>query len=656
MKKTMLNTNLFGFVVFLLLSVSLQAQVQFTAQTTTAETQDQQKLDKYFSKYQLISLPIDEMYRQLRANSQSVFLELSIKDKTFSMHLSENQIYSGNAKRIVHIENEAKEMDSSPPLCLEGYCNNNPNDRVRLTITKNYLAGMIWQNGEEFNIEPARFIAQNKKMSSSNLVFYQSKNINQDSDLDCGTIRQKVKEKVEIIDRSLTRDANYCIEMGIVADNEYCAIYENDTEAVINTIINEVEDYYQAFVSLDIEITTFHPWFGFGDPFHVHHSSLDAIIEVEEFFAIVYAESDRDAFHLFTGRTLENHGAASGYGHICLDRDLSGAFGLGINKNTGSVLDHASQARIHGHELGHLLNAYHDFEGSCSGQSPLHIMAPCTPYGTSSTFSSQSRNAIISFLTNYGDCTVCSTTGGGGCFAPLGTSPDRLAMQQNAALFAATEIHYRAIDAQMSYIKHQSEINDILTSDKKEHTNVRFAFNELKSALMPYVMAAFISDGQHVVSAQDLDLLHNFLTELHIVSQSEKLKIAIKEAQKYLPVLQGKTIKEAIIAFDRATEQELTVAQRSNEMEQNSSFHLSGTVQERSVLHFEVPSSGQMEITLHDLQGKPIRKILSQNIEAGEHKIDIPKAGLPAGLYLVHSTFKGAEQQLSDIQRMVVGK
>jgi hypothetical protein len=56
---------------------------------------------------------------------------------------------------------------------------------------------------------------------------------------------------------------------------------------------------------------------------------------------------------------------------------------------------------------------------------------------------------------------------------------------------------------------------------------------------------------------------------------------------------------------------------------------------EASILRFAVPSPSDVEITLHDVTGRAVRKIVDGPFEPGNHDVTLHANGLAGGIYFV---------------------
>jgi hypothetical protein len=218
--------------------------------------------------------------------------------------------------------------------------------------------------------------------------------------------------------------ATRCIDIIWEADPDYYALHGSNTTNRISQVVNEIENIYRSN-NFDVNINVVGTNVltnASTDPYRNPSSLPCCFSSCTQNIARVWCRfRDRkisqsqsfDIALLFSGKRLSNHGVASG-GASCTSNAV--AVGIGVNKSSGALLSVSFEARIHAHEMGHILS-----DGSHDSSSS-NIMNPNNPFGTTTTFLTSRRTAMQSRLN--GSCYQCSSSSPAPppavCLAPTG--------------------------------------------------------------------------------------------------------------------------------------------------------------------------------------------------------------------------------------------
>ncbi|NLF25274.1 MAG: hypothetical protein GX589_06410, partial [Deltaproteobacteria bacterium] len=195
--------------------------------------------------------------------------------------------------------------------------------------------------------------------------------------------------------RAVSSNTIQIVQLGIEADSAWYQIYKSNSNAALSTFLNEAETLYERQLSLTYQITrqVVYTNRSFGT------SQAEEKLKAYQKYTLGKSYfGASDAFHLFTGETLQNNVIGLSFlGVICRSKTSS----FGLTQSTNSLMIPITFA----HELAHNFNATHD------ESYPPTIMFPAITNPPSQVFSEFSRKEIRDFVARYGS--RCLTPKGG---------------------------------------------------------------------------------------------------------------------------------------------------------------------------------------------------------------------------------------------------
>jgi len=166
-------------IALIIVSFSLKAQnnkskiTEFKAIPVASKSKNE--LHKNFKKYSLFSLKTRAIknYTQSYTNENIEFSLYFPEVANFIITLKENEILAQDYKVIIASDLEEKTYNHRKRIVFQGKITNDTNSLVSLTITNDFIYGMIRTNEKEYFIEPLQYIS---KGASDNLfVLYETK-------------------------------------------------------------------------------------------------------------------------------------------------------------------------------------------------------------------------------------------------------------------------------------------------------------------------------------------------------------------------------------------------------------------------------------------------------------------------------------------------
>lgn len=198
------------------------------------------------------------------------------------------------------------------------------------------------------------------------------------------------------------------------------------------------------------------------------------------------------------------------------------------------------------------------------------------------------------------------------------------------------------VNAQKAFIKHEKEIVDLFESNKK----VNRLAKEMKSTGFELFTQSMVYGKDVVVEKEHYILINELLDALMEEARSKNLKNSIIEIQKYLPIIEGKEIRQGIKDFDKANKQ--TVSKNKLDLMTTEARILTNNSNNTSLIFQSECLKGVLNLTLYNTNGQKIADILnSKKIDNGRLKFDFDTYGLTSGVYLVkvHYNSQDCEHQ-----------
>ena len=179
----------------------------------------ERKLSENFNQYSLFEIDTESLNKYIQRNLDNEIL-LNFEFPTiddFDIVLRKNNVLSDDYKLIIGSSSERTISDGNRNITFEGNILNQPNNGVRLTITKDIIHGMIITNDKEYFIEPLHFIIEDGNKNI--FVLYEAKTLNLNDDIKCGvTDAYKMRKSLENNYRNQAFGDCYRVEVAIASD------------------------------------------------------------------------------------------------------------------------------------------------------------------------------------------------------------------------------------------------------------------------------------------------------------------------------------------------------------------------------------------------------------------------------------------------------
>ncbi len=329
-----------------------------------------------------------------------VIHEITLGEDVLTLTLAPYSVRSSQYQILAQLENgEYVKHAPGPVRTLRGTFLERPDAQIAGAMLDDGLFLSILLDGERFWMEPVPADLPSRRPGDH--MLYTAGDVHP-HDMGCGVQHQPLGR--EAMERRMPNPqgaaggGGVCIaELACDADTEYFNAYGSvaNVEARVNSVINTVNQQYEAQVGISHQITTIIVRTG-ADPY----TSTDAQTRLCQFITEWTNNQQavqRDVAHLFTGVNLSGStiGIAADIGNTGICQNSGGCSG-GTYGTFGSYC--LSQSDFNGnfscatdltaHELGHLWGAFHC---SCSGNT-MNSSITCA-----NSFSGGTINSIIAY-------------------------------------------------------------------------------------------------------------------------------------------------------------------------------------------------------------------------------------------------------------------
>ncbi len=399
------------FILFLVTLMTGQLGAQIIEKFIGAKSDKRPlPLDEHFSDFDIYSLDLVKLKRDIE-DADGVFnFILELDGERYDLSIIEHDIRHPDYVLQVMTDTGIQVLDRPPNTTFRGWNNTTGDGDVRLTITDEYLAGVITSTeGKEIFLQP---IQDFMTFSTNEIIAYREADVMTEVPISCGA---NVPDHAPL---GLPKEVNHngrslaCMEaeVAIAADYSMYQKFGNSTNTVANhllTIKNMMEANYSIFEMEFSVKTNFIVATSNGDPWTASNDSR-ALLEsfscwgatgsstflgctgsngFNTSFDVAELWSDRD----FSGTTI---------GRAWINSVCSNFFKYSVNEHFSSN-NQALRALI-AHEVGHNFGSEHDGGGGWIMSSPLSASYV--------NFSPASQNMINSALGGFGCFTSCGTT------------------------------------------------------------------------------------------------------------------------------------------------------------------------------------------------------------------------------------------------------
>jgi len=206
--------------------------------------------------------------------------------------------------------------------------------------------------------------------------------------------------------------------------------------------------------------------------------------------------------------------------------------------------------------------------------------------------------------------------------------------------FAIDEFVNNYIKAEKSYISHRSRIHHILESKDARYDEVQQNFKAVKDMALKMLFQSFVGKSNTLITDEHIEQIDKFLVSLSKVIKNPNLRSDIENARKYLHVMNGKEVKDALITFDRAgLKGENDVFENIEQVEGDFTVQLVNAVGRDAYLTYQSSTNGKVHINLFDVEGKNMQQSYKQTITDGIYQYQLSKQSLSKGIYYIQVHF-----------------
>jgi PKD repeat protein len=345
-------------------------------------------LQHQFSRYELVQLDVAAIHDFVSAQNQDIHFQLHAGPAiNWDLQIVPHDIRSANFQTVVQSAEGRAVLPLSTNTTYRGYSNNDPSQKVRLTIDQDFFYGLVENSEQTFFIEPAWTF--DASLGHEMYVIYAEEDV-LDLGHTCGTTHEHHHQEQPPTAPEAARMMMNCYQLPIAlaADFSIFSVYgsitntQNFMVGVLNNVQTNYDDEFNDQIIFEVagffisNCSSCDPW----------TSSTNAGTLLDDFtnwgnsggFGFSYSLAS-----LWTNRNLNGSTVGVAWlGGLCTSARYNLLQRFTTNANT--------LRQLQAHEFGHNFNAFHDASGS-----PF-IMAPAV--NGSSTWSTTSLNTMNSFI------------------------------------------------------------------------------------------------------------------------------------------------------------------------------------------------------------------------------------------------------------------
>ena len=373
---------------FVLISVTINAQIDTKSKTVNLSSYEKTKLDKHLKKYKAFSFDKSKVIDSLKLKRKSSFTLNIDETNEWVISLELNDLRGEKYKATYISDSGEKEFDSYIPNTYKG--NTKKGQIARFTIdNKNFHGAIIDKNHTKIIRQAKTF---DNSISEDIFIVFDKMDIVRSSEdfpvdfvdaieVDGGSLKSTSLLKATV--------CTYYLEIATDADFEY---YQDmgsnlvDTYSEIFSVLNIIEGVYESTFDLRFVVTFQNVWTTSSDPYTSSNAST-LLGEFRTEWNTNRTAVTRDIAHLFTGRDM------TGWGIAWLGQ-INTSYSYAVSENRTEMFETTA------HEIGHNLNALDNpSDGNC-GTSSASVM--CQGLKDNNLwFSTNSINEISPFLTTH---------------------------------------------------------------------------------------------------------------------------------------------------------------------------------------------------------------------------------------------------------------
>ena len=389
-------------IVTLLFPVGLIAQQKISAKPVS--TQSAPSLSPVFKKYALFEIDAAAVDQSIKKVAQgTIQLELDLPGfASFPISMQQHDILANNYKLVVGTPQGGQEFSKPACMTYQGTLTNQGNSSVYLTITNDFIYGMLTGSTSSFFIEPLQYF--DKQAKENIYVVYDVKDVLPRTDISCGVSEIQTRH---ITDNTTARvegtATGTCkmVEVAIASDDSMTFRYgtaakvQQHNIAVLNTMVGFYSNaqfspaQYLEFRIVGQYISTAQA----NNALSPVTTNADAGVLLDNFRIWGNAGNFGFTYDLGVYWTTKNIFYSGNYAVIGLAS--TGAACTSFRYQILEDLAGISAAQLGGlatHETGHNFGASHDASGA------PYIMAPAIGNPPATTFSPASITDINSYL------------------------------------------------------------------------------------------------------------------------------------------------------------------------------------------------------------------------------------------------------------------
>jgi hypothetical protein len=386
----------FGTVLVLCL-FSLSAMAQQTRFAAKAADYYHPDLVANFAAVEVYQLQAASLFEQLGASDDFHFILELGEAHRWDLNLVYNDLRSPAYQEVAMTDAGWQVLPKRRAVTYAGFLNDQYAGEVRLSISADYIMGMVTHNGQPFYIEPVRYAIPGAPQDL--YIVYKPQDILREGPLECGAdaVHKKKPIRDEYEEEMMQRSPGTCREVELLTATPFDMYtkFGNSVVAVndyIQTITNMVEPFY-AFASLDyVIVQQFVPTSNGTDPFTASVVAGDLLNSIES-WAGGGGIATHDIGQLWVNRDIVGCNGSD----PDTNTSLIGCASIGVvcNSNRYNVCEDINSlscnAILSAHELGHNWDARH----SDAGGDNTNIMFPSLNCGSPPTQFGAGEQAVI---------------------------------------------------------------------------------------------------------------------------------------------------------------------------------------------------------------------------------------------------------------------
>ena len=492
-------------------------------------------LDKKYRKFSVGEVNVEQLTTKALAlqDGRKLSISLTLPDGiSYNMQIEKNDMRYSPYKGY---------KNNTTVTTFKGKVKGKENSEVRLSLYKNYIYGFIMQDGKEMWIEPLKNPMTHKEIDGQFLVYNAKDCIEKRNTCPVVSEIHKTNESTQ---NKMTIPFNPIRLLRIVydCDVEFVQAHGSLSGFYASGMFNNSAPFFESQFGLRLEVVEGN--LGVAEYFT---DDAGAILgAIPGYFAAYYVGWDKDIFVQLTERNIWGRDQNNNIIDIIGIANIRVLCSNPVVANT--VVEDTDGGNLTRntiiHEIGHVIGSDHTSFGFMTTSIS----------GNETSFNQESVDQISAHLNANNACLAEVPSG---C-SPTPTcrtqyySPEYKELIKEVVAFYHQNLNGNVKDAVTLYIKFEPYFKAYLDASNTSKAKIQSKELLTTQALAPKALAEFVYHEDKIISEADYQNINNLLTEIYNETDVVAIKKEIEKAKVLLPIIKGKSLKSALLAYDKA--------------------------------------------------------------------------------------------------------